>query len=246
MAQTVERVAGVGGELALRRDGEHFEIISNGTFLMDTRSSESERLLVRAALDALAAAGGRPRPYHLLVGGLGVGFSLAEAVRADAVAGVVVVEREPALLAWHETHLARFSSGALRAPGVQIVRDDLLAWLRARDEDAEPFDAVVVDVDNGPDWTVNAGNAALYREEGLALLAGCVAPAGALAVWSAHDSPEFEQRLGEWFTGVQTVHVPVARGEPDVVFLARGHGAPSEPSGGREPGGSSERGGPTG
>lgn len=231
MAQTVERAEGVGGELALRRDGEHFEIISNGTFLMDTRNGESERLLVRGALEALGADGGRPGPYRVLVGGLGVGFTLAEAVASEAVGQVVVVEREPVLLAWHRTHLAPFSSGALTAPGVEVVRADLLTWLRTRDEAVEEFDVACLDVDNGPDWTVTPGNAALYGDEGLDLLARCLAPAGVLAAWSAHTSPAFEERLGRWFDDVQTLYVPVARGEPDVVFLARGREEPRHVTG---------------
>lgn len=106
----VERAAGAGGELVLRRDGAHYEIISNGVFLMDTRNGESERLLVRAAAEGLDG------PVRILIGGLGVGFSLAEALTLPGVEHVTVVEREPAVIGWHATALRPWSAGALDDP----------------------------------------------------------------------------------------------------------------------------------
>jgi len=131
----VERLATSRGELALRSCGDHYEIISNGVFLMDTRGGDSERLLVRAALT------GVDRPARVLIGGLGVGFSLVEAVRHRHARAVTVVEREPTVIAWHATHLAACSGGALRDPRVTVVCADLLDWLgRARGR----FDAICV------------------------------------------------------------------------------------------------------
>jgi spermidine synthase len=209
----VERVVTERGELVLRRDAEHYELISNGVFLMDTRSGASERSLVRAALAALAAPGGR-----LLIGGLGVGFSLAEAVRCAAVAEIVVVEIEPAVVAWHGTHLASYSGGALRDPRVRVVAADLGQWLATTDE---RFDAICLDVDNGPDWTVFDGNAALYGDAGTALLRDHLRPGGVLAVWSAAASQDYAARLATTIGPVETVLTEVDRGEPDVVYVAR-------------------------
>jgi spermidine synthase len=206
-----DRRNGPHGELVLRGDGEHFEIISNGVFLMDTRAGASERLLVRAALDRLA------RPADVLIGGLGVGFSLAEALRSPHARRVTVVEREAAVIAWHAGPLCPYSEGALDDPRVRVAHADLLAWLRAP---GEPYDAMCLDIDNGPEWTVSEGNAALYGPEGLDLLAGRLRPGGVLAVWSAAAVPAFEALLRERFTGVSARPVEVARGEPDVVYLA--------------------------
>ena len=86
------------GELVLRRAGEHFEVIANGTFLMDTRDGRSERALVREAIAGKT-------DVRLLLAGLGVGFSLDEALRTDAVSEVVVVELEPVVVEWARTHL---------------------------------------------------------------------------------------------------------------------------------------------
>ncbi|RBP04052.1 spermidine synthase [Roseiarcus fermentans] len=210
-ATIVERAAGRFGELALRSVGGHYEIVMNGVFLMDTRNGESERLLVRLAL--------RDAPDHsrLMIGGLGVGFSLAEALRSDRLGRATVVEIEPRIVAWCRTHLAPFSQGALADPRVEIVEDDVAAFLR---RSAACFDAICLDVDNGPAWTVADANGALYAAEGLAMLRDRLKPGGTLTVWSAAAAPTFEARLRDVFDAVEAVAVPVARGEPDVVYVA--------------------------
>jgi spermidine synthase len=206
----VERVVTERGELVLRRRDGHYELISNGVFLMDTRSGESERALVRAALDS---AGPRPR---LLIGGLGVGFSLAEAARSDAVE-IVVVEIEPAVVGWHRGVLRPYSEGALDDTRVRVITADLTAWLHTT---TDRYDAICLDIDNGPDWTVFAANSGLYQPAGLDLLRARLNPGGVLAVWSAADSPRFAAELDRRIGPTHTVRVPVPRGEPDVVHVA--------------------------
>ncbi|MFI6581628.1 spermidine synthase [Embleya sp. NPDC050493] len=126
-AQEIERVPAADGELVLRRAGEHYEIISNGCFLMDTRAGASERLLVRTALDAL----GDGTDLRILVGGLGVGFTLREALTDARVAQVTVIEREPAVVRWGTGPLAPFSGHALADPRVRVVTSDLVAWVHS-------------------------------------------------------------------------------------------------------------------
>jgi spermidine synthase len=210
----VERAPGrAGGELVLRRAGADFEIISNGVFLMDTRGGRSERLLVRAALDRGAGWA------RVLIGGLGVGFSLAEAAGhpPPAVAEVTVIELEPAVIGWHRTHLRRCSAGALDDPRVTVVCADLLDWLPAT---RDSFDAICLDIDNGPHWTVTERNAGLYEDAGLGSLADRLAPGGRLAVWSSGAAPAFARRLRAHFARVEARAVPVARGEPDMIYIA--------------------------
>lgn len=192
----------------LRRDGGHFEIVSNGTFLMDTRDGRSERALVAAAL------AGAPRPARVLVGGLGVGFSLAEALRTPGVAAVTVVEIEPAVVRWNRSVLG----SPLDDPRVTVVVADLAEFLRVGDE---PYEAVCLDVDNGPEWTVVPANAALYGDAGLAAVDARLAPGGVVAVWSAGESAGFEARLRERYRTVEVHRFEVPRGEPDVVWVAR-------------------------
>jgi len=213
-AVVVERVVTPRGELVLRRTQGHYEIIDNGVFLMDTRNGASERLLVRAALDAC----GQPR-VRLLIGGLGVGFSLDEALRHPAVTEVVVVEREEAVIRWHATHFGAQASRARKDRRTRVVNADLTAWLV---EGAARFDAICLDVDNGPEWTVAAGNAVLYTEEGLSRLGRRLVPGGVLAVWSAMAAPGFHAALGRQFTSVQVHLVEVPRGDPDHVYVAAG------------------------
>lgn len=205
---TVERLTTARGELVLRRDGEHHEIVSNGVFLMDTRDGRSERELVRAALRS-APAGSR-----VLIGGLGVGFSLAEALRSPNVGRVTVVEIEPAVVRWNRTHFG----GHLDDPRVTVVVEDLGTWLPAGDDE---HDAICLDVDNGPEWTVTDANAALYGDRGLDAVDLRLAPGGALAVWSASAAPAFESRLRRRYSSVDVVEIAVPRGEPDVVYVAR-------------------------
>jgi spermidine synthase len=229
--ELLDRRDGPYGEVALRRRGERYEIIANGCFLMDTSDGRSERLLVSAALDALdadaqdPAAQGDPAAQagpHLLIGGLGVGFSLAEAAADRRPARITVLEREQAVIDWHTVApapLARFAGGGHTDPRVRLVQDDLLNHLRTT---AERYDALCLDIDNGPDWTVTDANGGLYGFAGLTVLERVLTARGVLAVWSAAPAPEFEQRLRARFRQVDRieVEVEVERGKPDVVYLA--------------------------
>jgi len=205
---TIARAPGHCGELVLRRDGAHHEIIANGMFLMDTRAGESERLLITAAADRM------PGP-HLLIGGLGVGFSLRAALTHPRVHEVTVVEREEQVIAWNRTHLG--NQDLLEDPRTHCVPADLTTWLP---QSPQAFDALCLDIDNGPDWTLGEDNASLYSAEGVQLLRSRLTPGGVLAVWSAAASAAFVARLRTAFPAVEVLEVPVARGEPDVVFLA--------------------------
>ncbi|MFE1578129.1 spermidine synthase family protein [Streptomyces fradiae] len=245
MPVTLDRREGPYGEVVLRRRDDHFEIIANGTFLMDTSDGRSERLLVDAALQALrdsrpARAGGAPdrlgaparadgapdrpgapaRP-SVLIGGLGVGFSLAHAAADPAWGRIAVVEREQAIIDWHrEGPLAALSASALADPRTVLVHADLVAHLHDP-RVPDTYDALCLDIDNGPDWTVTEGNDGLYTPSGLAACARRLNPGGVLAVWSARPSRDFEGALrNAGFQGVRTEEIPVARGVPDVVHLA--------------------------
>jgi predicted membrane-bound spermidine synthase len=198
------------GELVLRRRGEVLELISNGTFLMDTSSGASERALADLALH------GVPDGARVLVGGLGFGFTLA-AVLAFEVADVVVVEIEPDVVAWNREWWPP-SRTALDDRRVRVVIDDLVRFLESA---TATFDAVVLDIDNGPDWTVTDANDRLYSDAGLRRMRQLItAPGGRLCVWSANSSAEFAARLRDQFTTVAIHDIPVARGNPDVIFVA--------------------------
>ncbi|WP_026118696.1 spermine/spermidine synthase domain-containing protein [Nocardiopsis salina] len=217
---TLARVTGeTGGDLVLRRVGAHYEIYSNGLFLMDTRDGTSEREMVRASLTALPRGRSLAR---VLIGGLGVGFSTREALDHPRVARVDVVELEPRVIDWHEGELGEAAGYVHQDPRCRVHNADLVTWLAEASEAGEPerYDAICLDTDNGPDWTVVEGNGDLYGADGLDRLTRLLAPGGVLAFWSANEVAAFETGLRERFATVDVVEVPVARGVPDVVYLA--------------------------
>lgn len=212
--EVLERIGTARGELVLRRVGDDLEIVSNGVFLMDTRDGGSERALVREAV----AAHGRAR--DLLVGGLGVGFSLAEAVGLGDLTTIDVVEIEPVLVGWHRTYLAARTADALADPRVRVVVTDVADHLAAH---PAAYDVVCLDVDNGPHWTVTDANAGLYGEGGLDRCVTALRPGGVLAVWSATAAPTYEALLRAHLDDVRllSVEAHVDRGGPDLVYLGR-------------------------
>lgn len=228
----LDRREGPYGEVVLRQDGELLQIIANGCFLMDTSDGRSERVLVRSAL---AALDDRPRPW-VLIGGLGVGFSLAEAADEPHWGRITVVEREEAIIDWHRSGpLTPFSARALADPRTEIVHAGLLEHLSPQDrddpddrddrEDPHPaegrYDVLCLDIDNGPDWTVTDDNRRLYSPAGLAACRAALTPGGVLAVWSAQASTAFADALRDTgFVRVRTEEIPVVRGVPDIVQLA--------------------------
>ncbi|MEV6653080.1 spermidine synthase [Streptomyces sp. NPDC051219] len=227
---TLDRRDGPYGEVVLRQRGGRYEIIANGCFLMDTSDGRSERLLVDAAFQALnreepdraapdREAPDRPGGPCVLIGGLGVGFSLARAASNPGWGRIAVVEREQAIIDWHrEGPLGAISREALRDARTVILHTDLVGYVRTT---SETYDALCLDIDNGPDWTVTEDNGGLYSPAGLAACQARLSPGGVLAIWSAQPSGSFEESLrNAGFSGVRTKEVQVARGVPDVIHLA--------------------------
>lgn len=207
----LDRVRTPRGELVLREADGRFEVISNGVFLMDTSDGTSERLLVEAAVRRCAAAAPR-----LLIGGLGVGFSLRTAVSFAHVAAIDVVEIEPTVIDWNARYPRQLGGRAMDDPRVRVVAADLVTWLEST---PDRYDAICLDIDNGPNWLVFDTNAAAYTAGGINVAHRCLRPGGVLAVWSASRDPGYEQRLRDRFGEVETLLTPRPRGEPDVVYL---------------------------
>lgn len=207
---------GAFGELVVRvADDGHQEVVSNGMFLMDTRDGRSERGLVTHALAAIGDA----QDLHLLIGGLGVGFSLGAALASERVARVTVVEIEPAVVDLVRRATGPRTGADLDDPRVTVVVGDLAALLQ---HDGLPVvDVLCLDIDNGPGWTLGPGNDLLYGATGIERLLDRLRPDGVLSVWSAHDAPAFVELLARRAAGVETHSFEVARGEPDLVWVAR-------------------------
>jgi len=209
---------GRSGEVVVRRAGGNVELIVNGVFLMDSgRNGASERALARTVLGACASA-----EPACLVGGLGLGYTLAEILAVRPRARATCVELEPAVIAGQ-----RYVAGSCGIPArvtedprVTIETGDVLSWMSAT---AERYDAIMLDVDNGPSWLVRPENCRLYDNAGVRLMAGALKPAGVLGIWSAQAEDALADRLAQAFLSLHTVTVPVVKGSPDIIYLASGH-----------------------
>lgn len=209
--EVIARGDGVLGEIVLRRRGDVYEMIVNGVFLMDTAETTTEELLADAVLDRHAT------PRRVLVGGLGLGFTTAALLHDPRVERVDVIEIESLLVDWLRAGLV---------PGARVVLDDPRVNVQVTDvrdalDDADPvYDAILLDVDNGPDFLVSEQNATLYEAPALAAAAAALAPSGLLAVWSSHGSPRLRDALATACGHCDEVPVEIVRdGRPLTYFL---------------------------
>jgi len=177
-----------GTHIALTRQDREFIILAGGRPLMSSRMHGSEQAL--ATFGCRHLTGGAPR---VLVGGMGMGFTLRATLdELPAEATVVVAELIPAVIEWNRGPLGPLANHPLRDPRTHIEVGDVGATIRRA---TAAFDAILLDVDNGPDAFTATGNASLYDDRGLAATLTALRPRGVLAVWSAWEDKKFEQRL---------------------------------------------------
>ncbi len=178
-----------GGELKLMQRGQDYSIMSGGIELMNSRLYGSEVALCTLALPVIAAT----KAPRMLIGGLGMGFTLRAALAAlPKDAKIVVAELVPEVIAWASGHLAPLYGDSLSDPRVRILRTDVADLLRNANP---PYDAVLMDVDNGPDGLNRDANDSLYSVAGLAMTRRAVKHGGVLAVWSAGPDQPFAGRM---------------------------------------------------
>jgi len=180
-----------GSDLALtlhRRDRE-FSLRVGGVELMNSRMHGSEEALAELAL-AGRAFSGRP---HILIGGLGLGFTVRAALEhLPGSASVTVAELVPAVHSWNRLHLGHLAGHPLDDPRVTVREGDVADLIK---RPPTRFDVVLLDVDNGPEGTTSDGNEWLYSSAGAAAVASALNPEGVLAVWSSFPSPAYVRRL---------------------------------------------------
>lgn len=178
-----------GGELRLFRHEGHHMIVLDRNELMSSRMSGSEEALAVMTCERL---GDRAAP-HLLIGGYGMGFTLRAALaKLNARARITLAELVPEIIEWARGPMAALTAGALDDPRVTLVAGDVAAVIGAG---AQTYDAILLDVDNGPDGLVRAANDKLYSPQGLAAAQRALKPGGVLAVWSAAPDAAFTRRL---------------------------------------------------
>jgi spermidine synthase len=208
-------VAPNGASVTLHRRGEDLFVHLDGEELMSTRTSDSETALAELAIGEI---GSSTRPT-VLIGGLGLGFTLRAALeRLPVNARVVVAELLPAIVEWNRAHLPA-SRAALADRRVELVTLDVAAVLGQTSR--RPFDAILLDVDDGPSAVCFESNLGLYDRSGLERLVGRLASGGVLAVWSAQADPVFARtmRKAGLRVRVQTVRGHRQRGARYTVFL---------------------------
>jgi spermidine synthase len=216
--QIVDRAAGPGGaEWLLARRGDEWVVRAGGRVLMSSRQHGSEQALAALALAKLA------RPRTVLVGGLGLGFTLRAALdRLPAGARVVVAELVPALAAWNRAHVGALAGRPLDDPRTRLQHGDVLARIA---EAKGAFDAILLDVDNGPSALSDAANARLYGDAGVRACRDALRAGGALAVWSAGPDERYQARLEKAGLAAEVHAVPARagtrRGARHVVFVGR-------------------------
>lgn len=211
-------VPGGGGQLRLMQRGAEFSIMIGSNELMNSRLSGSEEALAVMTCERIAD---RAKPA-LLIGGLGMGFTLRAALaELGRDARVVVSELVPAVVAWARGPMANLHGGTLDDPRVEIVERDVADLIG---EARSAYDAILLDVDNGPDGLTREANDRLYSAAGLDRARAALKPGGVLAVWSSAPDTSFSRRLGRAGFAVDEVVVRAHAGRSGarhVIWFAR-------------------------
>ena len=214
---TLERsVTPDGKEVVLYERDRVFTIRVNGLELMSSRAHGSEEAMATLTMAEIRAAA-----PHVLVGGLGMGYTIRAVLDHLAPQGrVTVAELLPVVVRWNREHLGHLAGSPLDDPRVELVEDDVARVMSAG---AGTFDAVMLDVDNGPAALTDVRNERLYRASGLAVARRCLRPRGILAVWSASPDRGFERALAAagFRVRVETVRAHRGgKGPKHTIFIA--------------------------
>jgi spermidine synthase len=198
-SRVVESLEGLSGDLILfsreTPGGLRYEITIGGHFVMAASDGATERRLATAALSLVEKEAG----ISVLVGGLGLGLTLAQTLADPRVGRVVVAEIEEAIIRWNRTYLKDFNGRALFDGRVDVREGDIMEIIRER---RAAYDAVLLDVDNGPSFLILERNVPLYTVGGITKVKRSLAEGGVLAVWSNQPDDLLEDTLGEVFGNV--------------------------------------------
>lgn len=214
--ETIERAKSPdGSELTLVRRGDEWVVRVAGKTLMSSRMHGSEDSLATEAINRVKNC------QVVLVGGMGLGYTLRAALdRVGPKAKVVVCELLPELIEWNRKHVGFLAKNPLEDPRVQVRVQDVGECIKGADSE---FDAMLLDVDNGPSAVVDQVNHGLYTDKGIAACARALRPKGILAVWSAAPSPSYAKRLRSGQLEAEVISARAhssGRGE-HVIFLGK-------------------------
>ena len=213
MTVELARALSPRGELVLRRrDDGALELRVNGVFVMDDQETSSEELLASAALEAVR------HPDRVLVGGLGLGYTVRALLADSRLGQVIVAEIEPDVVSWMRSGLV---PSILDDPRVGVVVGDVRAVVT--DLPDASVDAILLDVDNGPDFLVYNENSAIYSSGFLITCRTKLRPGGVLTVWSSSASTALEAAVSSVFGTCDVKPVPVKlQGRPELYYVYQG------------------------
>jgi spermidine synthase len=217
--QTIDRIDSADGLLELRKRGERdFLILINGRVLMNSSANRSELALGERACKPVAV---HPRP-RVLIGGLGMGLTLRAALDAlPASAQIVVAELNPATVTWCRGPLAGLTNHAVDDPRVSVVIDDVSAVIaKTTKVGADKFDAIIIDLYEGPHAKTDAKNDPFYGSRALEQTAAALSGGGIFAVWGENPDAAFEKRLAAAGFIVERLR-PGRGGMRHVVYMAK-------------------------
>jgi len=207
-----------GDELRLYRRGDDFIIAIDRNELMSSRMSGSEEALATMTCERLRS----PQAASLLIGGYGMGFTLRAALGVlGPDAKIAVAELVPGIIEWARGPMAELAAGCLDDPRVELVLGDVSKAIGAA---TRRYDAILLDVDNGPDGLTREANESLYSASGLATAKAALRPGGILAIWSAAPDARFTRRLAAAGFQVEEVGVRArsnGKGPRHVIWFAR-------------------------
>jgi spermidine synthase len=207
-----------GDELRLYRRGDDFIIAIDRNELMSSRMSGSEEALATMTCDRLRS----PKAASLLIGGYGMGFTLRAALATlGPDARIAVAELVPGIIEWARGPMAELAAGCLDDPRVELILGDVSKAIGAA---TRRYDAILLDVDNGPDGLTRDANEGLYSAAGLAAAKTALRPGGILAIWSAAPDARFTRRLTAAGFQVEEIGVRArsnGKGPRHVIWFAR-------------------------
>jgi len=202
------RVITPRGELQLqkrvgpdKKDHPVYEIIFNGVFLMASYNELSEKELAYLAIEPVAS---KRQDIRVLIGGLGIGYTLRAALDSNGVQAVDVVEIEEYIISWAKGLFSELNHHACSDPRVHIIRMDLGDYILKTEK---TYDVIMLDIDNGPTWLALGSNQRLYQKPSLSKIKDLLSNGGVFIVWAAQKCAAFQKRLEEVFGPIELITV---------------------------------------
>jgi len=205
----LSRVTTPHGELQLQRWTETdekgqpvYEVVFNGVFLMASYNELSEKALATLAIEPLTSD---RQDLRILIGGLGIGYSLRATLDDDRIQAVDVVEIDEHIIRWSKGVFSKQNHHACSDSRVHVIQMDLGDYITQTDK---IYDAIILDIDNGPTWLALASNQRLYEKPALHKFRALLRDDGVFTIWAAHQCAPFQTRLEQVFGQTELITVP--------------------------------------